>query len=197
MYENESFDDYIRNILGYPNTSNMMNMGNFSQNNNVATTSSNLELERCYPEIYKVVYPMILQRCSKISQPVTDEMIEGITNEIYLAIDVNNEINVNINLQNEVPRTGNRSDIKPQVTKVQNEEIERGDRQIRNRDLRDLIKILIIRELIGRPGMPPPRPRPPFPGGRPPFPGGRPPFPNGRPPMRPREYNEFDIYEEY
>ena len=68
------------------------------------------------------------------------------------------------------------------------------DRQFRNRNLRDLIKILLIRELLGgirnpgRPPMPPPRPpmRPPFPGGP-----GRPPFGPG-----PRPNNRYyDIYE--
>ena len=67
------------------------------------------------------------------------------------------------------------------------------DRQFRNRNLRDLIQILIIRELLRRRRRPMPG-RPPFPGGRPPFPGG----PGmGRPPMMPREYNNMDIYEQY
>ena len=47
-----------------------------------------------------------------------------------------------------------------------------------------LIKILIIRELLGRPNRPPRPPRPPFPGGRPPY-----------PPMRPRSLDsEYDWY---
>ena len=54
----------------------------------------------------------------------------------------------------------------------------------RNNTVRDLIRILILRELLGGGNFPqPPRPpRPPFPGG----PGGgpRPPFP----PPRPREF---------
>ena len=59
----------------------------------------------------------------------------------------------------------------------------------RNRTLQDLIRILILNQLLGG-NFRPPRPRPPFPGGpgpgpRPPFPGG--PGPNPRPPMRPRE----------
>ena len=66
----------------------------------------------------------------------------------------------------------------------QKEEVE--NRNIRrNNGIRDLIKILILRELLGIPH----NPRPPMPPRRPPFPGG----PNGRPPMRPRFYE--DIYE--
>lgn len=73
-------------------------------------------------------------------------------------------------------------------------------RRITNNNLRDLIKILIIRELLNRPNIRPPRPprpphhRPPFPD----FPGG----PGGggpRPPIMPRdlEYSQdyYDIYE--
>ena len=75
----------------------------------------------------------------------------------------------------------------------------------RNSTLQDLIKILILNQLLGGNFRPPrpPRPRPPFPDGpipnpRPPFPGGpgsnpRPPFPDGpnpRPPMRPRDIME-------
>ena len=59
--------------------------------------------------------------------------------------------------------------IKKDVTQVENRNEIREDRQIRNRTLRDLIRILIIRELLRRPGNRPPRPRPPM---RPPFPGG-------------------------
>lgn len=65
------------------------------------------------------------------------------------------------------------------------------EKRFRRNNLSDLIKILIIRELLGSPGGRPPRP--PFPGPRPPFPGGRPHI--GHPPM-PRGYLEYeDIYE--
>lgn len=77
---------------------------------------------------------------------------------------------------------------------VKKEEENRASRP-NNYLLRDLIKILILNQLLGRPQ--PPRPGP----GRPPFPGPgplppRPPFPGGpgpvRPPMppQPRDYND-------
>lgn len=201
MYQNESFDDYIRSILGYPNP-NTMYMQNypaeFPRMNQ--PTNQNPELEKCYPEIYKILYPMITKKCSQISEPVTSELVDSMTDEIYSAIEVNNEINVNINLQNSVTnhRTQNQATTREPITKEALRENRGEDRQIRNRDLRDLIKILIIRELLNRPGGGH-RPRPPMHGGpgRPPFPGGpRPPFPGGpgpgRPPIMPREY---DIYE--
>ncbi len=66
------------------------------------------------------------------------------------------------------------------------------DRQFRNKGLQDLIRILLIRELLGRPGN-----RPPMPPHRPPM---RPPFPPGgpgqgpRPPIMPRNAY-YDLYE--
>ena len=104
MYNNESFDDYIRSILGYQNMNNMYIQNN--SNNYNLSNNNREELENCYPEIYKIVYPMISQRCSTMSQPVTRETVENMTDEIYSAIEVNSEINLNINLQNKT--TGNR-----------------------------------------------------------------------------------------
>ena len=75
--------------------------------------------------------------------------------------------------------------------------MKRETRQI-NRGLRDLIQILLIRELLRRfrrPRMPgrPPMPRPPMPGPRPPF---RPGFgPGGTMFSRDFEISNYDIFE--
>ena len=80
----------------------------------------------------------------------------------------------------------------------------RNDRETRqfNSGLRDLVKILLIRELLNRPRPFPPRPpvrppMPPGPGTRPPRPPMRPPFgPGGRPPFpRDFEVDNYDLYE--
>lgn len=195
MY-NETYEDYIRSILGYPNygaTYQQQPMAiNYERND------QNAEIENCYPEIYKVVYPMICKACSNNNRPITPDLIDELTNEIYLSIESDNEINVTINLTNEVGgNVENRSTNGRTTTKssgVSKEEIKenRGeDRQFRNRGLQDLIRILLIRELLGRPGRP--GHRPPFPPPRPPM---RPPFPPGgpghRPPIMPRD---MDLYE--
>lgn len=204
MYNNESFDDYIRNVLGYPNQNSNSMVANTSTTMNdynmmPFSIDNTSEIEECYPEIYKIVYPMITKKCSMVNQPITKDLINQMTDEIYSAIEVNNQINVNINLQNEMQTTqNNRSDRKNQMGEVSKKDTlkeSRGeDRQFRNRDLRDLIQILIIRELLRR--------RPGFPSNRPPMPGlGRPQFPGrpgmGRPPFMPREYNNIDLYEDY
>lgn len=193
MY-NETYDDYIRSILGYPNQSNL-SVNNYNSGYNMATSrqnNNNTELESCYPEIYKIVYPMVAKACDSNTRPVTRELIENMTDEIYFAIEGNDEVNININLTNEIKnntvtnntnREENRADVKIKESKE-----NRETRQI-NRGLRDLIKILLLRELLGRPGFPGGN-RPPVRPPRPPFPGG----PGPRPHMRPRNL-DYDIYE--
>ena len=85
MYNNESFDDYIRSILGYQNMNNMYIQNN--SNNYNLSNNNREELENCYPEIYKIVYPMVSQRCSTMSQPVTRETVENMTDEIKAGTD--------------------------------------------------------------------------------------------------------------
>ena len=222
----QSYEEYIRSILGYPSAStNMNNYTNNSYNNMEESmfynqNSDNKLLEDCYPEIYKIVYPMVIKSCRNNAKPLTRELIENMTDEIYTAIENDhNEIGINITLNNEV-KTSNtmnttnnmtnntttnnrtmqnrntnystsqsiRKEINKEITEPKNKVENRGeDRQFRNRNLRDLIQILLIRELLGRPGnFPPNRPplMPPRPPMRPPFPGGPAP---GRPPIMPRD----------
>lgn len=202
MY-NETYDEYIRSILGYP-TVNSYNYQDYNRNN--FETRSEIELEKCYPEIYKIVYPMVTKKCNNARTNLNSEDIENMTDEIYYALEERNEIQLNINLTNDVrtteiqnERTVKVADKKPEVKIKENIEEKRETRQI-NRGLRDLIKILLIRELLNRPQ----RPRPPMPGPRPPVrPPMRPPFsPNPRPGMSGRmpfdrefETSSFDIFE--
>lgn len=204
MYQ-ESYEDYIRSILGYPTTN--QNMYQMQPITNYRNNETDKSLEACYPEIYKVVYPMVNKACTTNSRPVTPELIDELTDEIYSSLETdNNGINININLSNEVQNHTNSSQTSNAKKQVENRstgtenraESRTEDRQFRNRGLQDLIRILLIRELLGRPGgsnrppMPPPRPPRP----RPPFPGERPPMGGGRPPMLPRYGDEFiDIYE--
>lgn len=205
MYQ-ETYEDYIRSILGYPNLNNNCMENNTYQNMPVMqqTKEEMTELEGCYPEIYKVVYPMVNKACSTNTKPITRELIEELTNEIYQSVENDNEINVTINLKNEVSgvpnhRSNTMNTNQVAVVKSEKKQENRGeDRQFRNRGLQDLIRILLIRELLGRPGNRPPRP--PMPPHRPPM---RPPFPPGnpggpRPPIMPRSdgYYDWDLYEQ-
>lgn len=191
MYQN-SLEEYMRNVFGYQMTQN--NTYGENQNCNCMNAQymgreGNSELEECYPEIYKIVYPMVRKACSENTKPITRELVEELTNEIFLTVESNEPVNLNINLTNEVNKTvQNRNTSKEEVKEIHRNSETRQSNFLLN----DLIRVLIIRELLGRPGF-----RPPFPGNRPPFHPGRPPFPGPgpRPPMRPREFDEsyFEI----
>lgn len=198
MYDNQ-YEEYIRSVLGYPSTTNM-NQNQMYQNEYPNPSQINMrnDLEECYPEIYKIIYPMVKKACDGNMGANSREEIERMTDEIYSALEDSNQINVNINLGNTVSttnmnRTQNRNEIsKEEFQKKNSEKQEVENRNIetesrispRNNNLRDLIKILLIRELLRRrhnhfPPRPPHNPRPPM-----------------RPPIMPRNYQPlYDIYE--
>ena len=135
------------------------------------------------------------------------------TDEIYYALESRNETQININLRNDVNglKTVNTSSTlasKNNISTINNARTENkkpevkvsettGEKRQLNGGLRDLIQILLIRELLNRrrPPFRPPMPNPPGPGPRPPM---RPPFGPGpgRPPFN-RDFDSFnDLYEQ-
>lgn len=202
MYDG-SYDEYIRSILGY-NQNELYDYGyndnynNYRMQDNIAIVQ-NSQLEQSYPEIYKVVYPMVSKRCENVRAELSNEELEKMTDEIYFALESKNETQLNINLKNDVRTSSNANVRKAEVNVTEN---SKGETRQFNSGLRDLVKILLIRELLNRPRPFPPRPpvrppMPPGPGPRPPRPPMRPPFgPGGRPPF-PREFevDNYDLYE--
>ena len=198
MYDNQ-YEEYIRSVLGYPSITNR-NQNQMYQNEypNPSQIRMRNDLEECYPEIYKIIYPMVQKACDGNMRANSKEEIEQMTDEIYSAIEDSNQINVNIHLGNTISTSNtNRSQNNNELSKekipkknsekqeVENKNVDaENKRSPRNNNLRDLIKILLIRELLGRPHnhfppSPPHHPRPPM-----------------RPPIMPRNYQPFyDIYE--
>ena len=171
MY-NGSYDDYIRSILGYPNFNDSYeNEYEYEDNSRFQTD----ELEEYYPEIYGIVYPMVTKACDNCREAISRDVIENMTDEVYGALELNNGIVQEENRSISSNSKEVKTTIKESVSKEKQAENRGEDRQFRNRNLRDLIQILIIRELLRRRRFPRPRPRPPRPGmpggGRPPFPG--------------------------
>lgn len=182
----QNYEDYMRNMLGYSNPNNM-EMPTYMMQDDYYQDGMNdmTDIENMYPDIYRKVYPMVCRACDTNTKPLTEDTIEEMVNSIVLNIEGNNEqVNVKMELKNGDVRNPNAK-----------QEL-RETRQPSNNFLRDLIRILLIRELIrrrpNRPGM---GPRPPFPGGpnRPPMgPGGRPPYLGA--PNRPRGINNPYYY---
>lgn len=224
MY-NETYDDYIRSILGYPTKNQFEEYNQQPQeyqsyqeyrnptfNTNINISGNNVELENSYPEIYKIVYPMVAKKCENMrGGNITKDEIENMTDEIYYALESRNETQVNINLTNDVNgvRTANSSNssVSTNIAKADNRKTDvkvsqvtgtNSEKRQINGGLRDLIQILLIRELLNRrrPPFRPPMPNPPGPGPRPPM---RPPFRPGpgRPPFN-RDFGNFnDLYEQF
>ena len=272
MYNNV-YEDYIRNMIrGSDNPRNdYLNCGNNVYNSNLyeneiygnnefensfinpqissnlpyMNTNDEINLEECYPELYRLLYPMIQKVCMKCTRSVNRDIIDEMVEEVYSNFvgDEGESTQININLSNDVRssretstnnlRSGknelsnsNKSissnNIKENKSNITSSKLDRSsdkktevrseDRQSRQRNpiLNDLIRILILRELLGRPGgnFRPPFGRPPQ---RPPRPSHNrpnnmpnfPKFPNRPNPGRPRDnrlsFNQTqqDIYSLY
>lgn len=205
MYNNV-YEDYIRNMIrGSDNLRNdYLNCGNNIYNSNLyendvygnyefensfmnpqmssnvqfMNNSDEINLEECYPELYRLLYPMVQKVCMKCTRSINKDVINDMVEEVYSNF-VGNEgemTQININLSNDVRSSKETSTSNPRNSKNtelskldrsadKKTEVRSEDRQVRQRNpiLNDLIRILILRELLGRPGG---HFRPPF--GRPP-----------------------------
>ena len=105
MYYND-YEDYMRSVLGYSSTNdntycNSCNYGinyNDMDYNNYRNSATNIE--HMYPEIYRIINPMVCRMCDNNNQPVTEYLIERMTDEIYDNVvnraEIQNVINLNI-----------------------------------------------------------------------------------------------------
>ena len=193
----QNYEEYMRSVLGYSpyvdrnytytNSQEDMynNYVNMPATPNMQPTQ---DLTEFYPEIYKIIYPMVCKACNMNSnREVTKDLLEQMTDEIYR------------NVEPEEQQTTSRADVQLKNGDVINPNAKEPEQQTRetrqnNFLLRDLIRILLLKEW-GRPNRPPIRP--PFPpgGGRPPMGPGpgmpqpnRPPRPPMGPPPRPRYF---------
>lgn len=186
MYFND-YDDYMRNVLGY--NRNEYNNPCYGDTYNCYKRTDDrvmCEMEEMYPEIYKRINPIVCRMCQNVSMPISPETLEQMTDQIYTSINAD-DINVyNINIEtrdtNQAKQVNNRQidskDIKQETRDSKTYQESRSPRP-NNPLLRDLIRILLLNQLIRRPNQ-----RPPFPG---PGMGPRPPFPGPAP--RPMPWN--------
>ena len=161
----QNYEDYMREVLGYQNM----------PNNNVYNTYYteyetpvyNMEIEELnnmYPDIYKFLYPMVCKVCNQNSHKrITREVLEEMVSEIY------NSMEAKEMQPRELKPLRNGDVTNPNTRKP---EMNRETRQ-RNYYLEDLIRILLLRELI-RPG------RSPYMPNRPGYFPGMPPYPHHR-----------------
>ena len=135
------YEDYMQTVLGYnygPDTYREAEMYNMAQQ-----TPNLQEVNKLYPEIYGVVYPVVQKVCSRRNiSNVTEEMISEMVEEVYGVIEPGDDIVE----QGEAPlRNGD----------VRNPRAKETRRVCKNNNclLKDLVRILVLRELFGgRPG---------------------------------------------
>lgn len=212
MYD-QAYDEYMRNVLGYGCSpdyrspyammpQDLYGINTYMPNEFQNSQIMNEELEECYPEIYKVVYPIVQKVCMKNTKPLNKRAIDDMVDDIYMNLETNDSININVNVGNTskinsissdrenrtTVASSSRPEVKTETRDARGDSRQKETRQ-RNFLLYDLIRILVLRELIGRPDRPNNRPpqRPPV----------RPPYPGGRPPMRPRmDFDtNYDLYD--
>ena len=202
----QNYEDYMRQVLGYPindpniyETYDYRNENTYSSNQ-VQNNLTEVEVKALYPDSYNIIYPLVCKTCEANNEPISESVVDKMTDDVYKLVERNETVvNIKIEAQNrENSRVSARQEMKreltPKRTPIKTE--TRATRQPNNPLLRDLIRILILQRLFGGGAITPPRPMPP----RPPFPPvgpGRPPFPGGRPPYGPG-MNRMDIdYSEY
>ena len=98
----QNYEDYMRSILGYPiereNTYNNQYNANLQLNSNdtfFENINNNLteeEVADLYPEIYKILNPMVCKICDENRETLSKDLITRMTDEIYDNFEEKNEI---------------------------------------------------------------------------------------------------------
>lgn len=144
-----SYEEYMSNMLGYhinhTNEENCIGSNILMEKECMEDTYHNdLEYLECYPEIYKIVYPMVCKACMNVTGDITIEIVNKITEEIY--INLENVENIEFVENNTMIHNDmRRRHYQRQITNMPERKVEN---RRRNTLLNDLIRILVIRELL-------------------------------------------------
>lgn len=153
MY-NSNYEEYMQNVLGY----NIRPQNTYQMPENIyemqrGSNYENIDLENLYPDIYRMIQPMVQKACMRVTGVINEEMLNRMTDEIYNAMTEETREVRDVKKSSNDIRTSNSQNVK----KVE-------DPRQHNFLLRDLIRILIIKELLRRRTIRPPmRPSANFP----------------------------------
>lgn len=144
----QSYEDYMRNSLGYNNMNYPeANYPNMYMNNQTPFQNmyrSDNDLERLYPDTYRVVYPMVVSTCNmvNVNTPITEDMVDRMTDDIYDRAEADGRLRLEDNMEV--------ANVEDESSRQTSEESRRRRPRRRNRTFRDLIRILLLRELLRR-----------------------------------------------
>lgn len=154
MYDND-YEEYMRAVLGYPQANDTYYNKSYLSYNNERKVVDENRINKLYPEIYKLLKPMIVKVCENYrAYDIDGGLLETMATEIY-------------------------NNIESEST-VTNEDVKNTRSCAKcNTLLKDLIKILILNQVgNNRPPRPNQLPRPPMfpysPGPGMPYPPGPP-----------------------
>lgn len=146
----QNYEDYMRQVLGYSSNDPIIyepydyrNYGNTYYSDQYASNLSEEEMQQFYPEIYHLLNPMVCKICDSNTQPITRELIEIMTDEIYNAMEDNTTVvNVRVDAKKEEQRNRNQNtEIRRLENRTEKEntrpELDRGNKL--TRDNREII----------------------------------------------------------
>ncbi len=137
----QNYEDYMRQVLGYPiNDPNIYETYDYkndyqnrktyedtyfsrnqSMSNQNITNMSEDEIKSCYPEIYHLVYPMVCKVCDANTEPITRQLIDRMTDEVYNSIeDRSTVVNIRVDTPKQESRS-NESDVSKTTSKSKSE----------------------------------------------------------------------------
>ena len=90
MYRN--YEEYMQTVLGYNRPNTYRNEQNYYYD--MSPVNSNMqEINKLYPEIYGIVYPIVQKVCSRRNlSVVNEEMISQMVDEVYNVIEPGDDI---------------------------------------------------------------------------------------------------------
>lgn len=160
---NPNFSCPMNSNMGFGN-SNIMPMGQMSNNQQMIMPMQNLS--SLYPSIYRIINPVVSRVISNGNNQILNEdslnnMVDTVFNIVEGQIDtegesqsqrnIQNETQTNVNSSNNMNTSSNSSVRTVETNRQTAQNIQTNNRNHRNDSLlRDLIKILIIKELLSR-----------------------------------------------
>lgn len=130
-----SYEEYMQSVLGVRPEATYGIPDNMPYFEPRAEDMNLQEVNMLYPEIYRIVYPMVQKACGMRSIAIINEaQINEIVEEVYTAVETDET------------QTGSRDDTRN--GDVKNPRAKETRRPANNSWLRDLIRILILRELL-------------------------------------------------
>lgn len=153
------YQEYINSIFHTDLNYNRLEQTNFENTVNTnqlfQNSINNQNIEKFYPELYKLIYPMIQNACMKNTNELSEETINNIVKEIYsnFVSDDNNNDEFRSGKSSEAVSVVKSKNFTSINSKKSETIPEKSEIKQDNYVLRDLIKILVLRELHGKPGV--------------------------------------------